>query len=136
MTRSAPLALALLLAACASGPGTKADDLDRALYDYSAAIRWNNFEVAAEWIDPEALARNPLTPFELERLKQVQVAGYTVVASRPTPDGGVVRDVEIRLVNVHTQTERIARVRETWRWDEPSQRWVQADGLPRFANDD
>lgn len=136
MTRLAPLALALLLAACASGPGTKADALDRALYDYSAAIRWNNFEVAAESIDPESLARNPLTPFELERLKQVQVTGYTVVASRPTPDGGVVRDIEIRLVNVHTQTERIARVRETWRWDEPTQRWVQTDGLPRFANDD
>ena len=30
---------------------------------------------------------------------------------------------------------RVARVRETWRWDEPSQRWVQSDGLPRFAND-
>ncbi len=135
MTRFAPLALVLLLAACASGPGTQADALDRALYDYSAAIRWNNFEVAAESVDPATLAREPLTPFELERLKQVQVTGYTVVASRPTPDGGVVREVEVRLVHVHTQTERVARVRETWRWDEPSQRWVQSDGLPRFAND-
>lgn len=125
----------LLLAACAGGPGTRAEALDRALYDYSAAIRWNQFEVAAESIDPAVLARQPLTDFELERLRQNRITGYTVVASRPTADGGVVREVELRLVNVHTQVERVLRVRETWRWDADARRWWQTEGLPRPARD-
>jgi len=127
---------ALLLAACTGGPGTRADALERALYDYSAAIRWNQFEVAAESVDPAALEREPLTAFELERLRQTRITGYTVLASRPTADGGVAREVELRLVNVHTQTERVLRVRETWRWDADSRRWLQAEGLPRLARND
>jgi len=138
MPRRVALLLALgclLLTACAGGPGTRAEALDRALYAYSAAIRWNQFEVAAESIDPATLARQPLTAFELERLQQNRITGYQVIASRPSTDGGVVREVELRIVNIHTQVERVLRVRETWRWDDASRRWLQTEGLPRFARD-
>ena len=56
MSRLPRIALALLvalLAACSSGPGSKPDALDRTLYDYSGAIRWNNFEVAWDMVDPK-----------------------------------------------------------------------------------
>jgi hypothetical protein len=129
------LAFALLLAACATGPGSRTESLQRALYDYSGAIRWNNFEVAYEAIDPAVRAEQPLTAFELERLKQVQVTRYDVVAESPLADGRIAREVEIGLVNRHTQAERVVRVRETWRYDEAAERWWQTDGLPRFAQD-
>lgn len=125
----------LALAGCATGVGTRTETLDRTIYDYSAAIRWNNFEKAFDAVAPEAREKRPLTSFELERMKQSQVVGYTVVSAGPTPDGGVVRDVELRLVNVHTQAERVMRTRETWRYDEAAQRWWQEDGLPVFASE-
>ena len=129
------LAALLALAGCATGVGTRADALDRTIYDYSAAVRWNNFELAFEAIAPEAREKRPLTSFELERMKQSRVVGYTVVSAGPTPDGGVVRDVELRLVNVHTQAERVMRTRETWRYDEAAERWWQEDGLPVFTGE-
>jgi len=130
---AAVLFAALSSTGCASGSGTRADALERALYDYSGAIRWNNFETAYEAVDPKTRKDTPLSDFELERLKQVQVTSYTVVASLPTPDGGVAREVELRVVNRHTQAERIVRVRETWRYDEEAQKWWQTEGLPSFA---
>jgi hypothetical protein len=129
------LFVALLLAACATGPGTRAERLERTLYDYSGAIRWSEFEGAYSLIDPAVRESRPLSDFEFERLKQVQVTRYEVVASTALPDGGVAREVEIALINRHTQAERVVRVRETWRFDETSQRWWQTEGLPDFAPD-
>lgn len=129
------LAMALVLAACSSGPGTRVDSLQRTLYDYSGAIRWNNFEVAYDMVDPDVRREKPMSAFELERLKQVQVTRYDVVAESPLPDGRISREVEIGLVNRHTQAERSVRIRETWRYDETTKRWWQTDGLPNFAQD-
>jgi hypothetical protein len=132
------LRLALLLAlatlaACATGVGTQPDALERTLYDYSGAIRWNNFEVAYGMVDPKVREAEPLTDFELERLKQVQITRYDVVASSPLPDGRIAREIELGVVNRHTQAERTVRVRETWRYDEVSERWWQTEGLPDLS---
>lgn len=131
--RLAALLVLAALAACQSGVGTKPDALDRTLYDYSGAIRWNNFEVAYESIDPELRKARPLTDFELERLKQVQITRYDVVANTTLPDGRVAREVELGVVNRHTQAERTVRVRELWRYDETAQRWWQTEGLPDLS---
>ena len=134
--RHALLAVAFaLLTACSSGPGTKAEALDRILYEYSGAIRWSNFDVAWEFIDPEARKDASATDFEIERLKQVQITSYAVVASTTLPDGSVAREVELRVVNRHTQAERTVRVRETWRYDEAAKRWWQTEGLPKLTQD-
>lgn len=133
--RALAVALSLLLAACGTGPGTRAESLERALYDYSGALRWSQFEGAYGMIDPAVREARPLSDFEFERLKQVQVTRYEVVASAALPDGGVAREVEIALINRHTQAERVVRVRETWRYDEAAQRWWQTEGLPNFAQD-
>lgn len=138
MTTAARLLLALTLAAltaCSTGAGSRPDALERTLYDYSGAIRWNNFEVAYEMIDPEIRKARPLSDFELERLKQVQVTRYDLAASTVLPDGRIAREIEISLVNRHTQTERNVRVREIWRYDEVAQRWWQTEGLPDFTQD-
>lgn len=127
------IAALLLLVACAGGPGTRADALQRAQYEYSAAIRWNQFEVAAEFIDPAVRDRQPLDSFELERLRQNRVVGYTVISRSLQPEGGERLEIELRLVNLHTQAERVLRVRETWRWDPTAKRWWQSEGLPGLA---
>ena len=129
------LAAAALLAACSSGAGSKPDALDRTLYDYSGAIRWNNFEVAWDMVDPKVREAKPLSDFELERLKQVQITNYNLVASVTLPDGRIAREVELGVVNRHTQAERVVRVREIWRYDEEAQRWWQTEGLPVLAQD-
>lgn len=131
--RLAALLVLTMLAACNTGVGTKPEALDRTLYDYSGAIRWNNFEVAYDMVDPEVRKAKPLTDFELERLKQVQITRYDVVASLPLPDGRIAREVELGVVNRHTQAERTVRVRETWRYDEVAERWWQVEGLPDLA---
>lgn len=134
--RAAFLAAAVLaLAACGSGPGSKPDLLERSLYDYSGAIRWNNFEVAYESIDPERRKAAPLSDFELERLKQVQVVSYNVVAQTAIDETRIAREVEIGVVNRHTQAERTVRVREIWRYDDEAKRWWQVEGLPNFSAD-
>ena len=128
----AALSLAVL-AACSSGPGTRAEVLDRTLYDYSGAIRWNNFEVAYDLLDPEQRDKRPMTDLDWERLKQIQVTRYDVIAQAALPDGRIGREVEIALINRHTQAERVVRTREVWRYDEATQRWWQTEGLPDFS---
>lgn len=125
----------LALTACNSGPGTRAEALERTLYDYSGAIRWNNFEAAYTAIDPELRETRPLSNFEWERLKQVQVTRYQVVVESVLADDRIAREVEIDLANRHTQTVRTLRVRETWRYDEAANRWWQTEGLPDFTQD-
>lgn len=133
VARLAALLVLAALAACSTGVGTRPDALERTLYEYSGAIRWNSFEVAWDMVDPEVRKARPLTEFALERLKQVQITRYDVVASLPLPDGRIAREVELGVVNRHTQAERVVRVRETWRYDEVAQRWWQTEGLPDLS---
>jgi hypothetical protein len=58
-----------------------------------------------------------------------------VVASTTLPDESVAREIELRVVNRHTQAERTVRVRETWRYDEEAKRWWQTEGLPKLTQD-
>ncbi len=136
LARSATLVFFLLvLAACTSGPGTRFETLERTLYDYSGAIRWGQFEAAYAAIDPKRRETDPLSDFEFERLKQIQVTRYEVVAQSTLPDGRVAREIEISVINRHTQAERVVRVRESWRYDEVSGQWWQTEGLPTFAQE-
>lgn len=86
-------------------------------------------------VDPKVREAKPLSDFELERLKQVQITNYNLVASVTLPDGRIAREVELGVVNRHTQAERVVRVREIWRYDEEAQRWWQTEGLPVLAQD-
>ena len=75
-------------------------------YAYSAAIRWGDFEGAWTLVDPEYRKAHPLSDVEMERYKQVQIAGYRDLATQTLPDGDVVREIEIEVVNRHTLAQR------------------------------
>ena len=128
------LLLALLLAAC-SGAGTKPDILDRTLYAYSAAVRWDegNIEGALAFVDPEYQKKHPMSSVDLERFKHVRVSGYYVKGSQQISETEYAQRVEIRLVNIHTQSERAIVDNQIWRWDEPTKTWLLTTGLPKIA---
>lgn len=121
----------VLLAGCASMGPTPQDALDRAQYDWSAAVRWNDFEGAVNLIDPKLRKDLAPTGLQMERYKQVQISSYRDVGTNTDLKGGTsTRDIDIGVINRHTQTERTTRYRETWRWDEAGRTWWNTSGLP------
>ena len=60
------------------------------------------------------------------------MSGYRDLSSLVEPDEVVVRLIEVRVINHHTQAERTLRYRERWRWDAEAKRWWLVGGLPDF----
>ena len=122
----------LALAGCTnSGPAANA--LDESQYAWSGAIRWGDFEGALSLIDPAYREEHPVSDLELKRYEQVQITSYRERGSTADKKGGVaMRDVEIGVVNRHTQAERTVRYREEWRWDEEDKNWWLTTGLPNL----
>ena len=123
-----------LLAACAA-PKHQMGALERLQYAYSAAIRWGDFEGAWMLVDPKYREANPMSDLELERYKQIQIAGYRDVASQTLPDGDVMREIQIDLVNRHTLTERSTRYTEHWHYEPETKTWWLVNGLPDLWKD-
>ena len=117
------------LGACATQRHSR-DLMQVALYDYSGAIRWNRFDAAANFVDPELLAKKPLTPLELKRYEQIQVTAYRVQGSEQPSPTELRQIVEIRFINRHTQAETSIIEQERWRYDETLRRWWLTSGLP------
>ena len=100
---------------------------------YSSAIRWNEFEMAWGYVDPEYRKEHPLSDLEKQRFKQIQVTGYEEKSQDFLEDGGVEVNVEIRLINRNTQAERVIMDTQIWRWDAIAKRWWLSTGLPDFS---
>jgi hypothetical protein len=130
--RSALLLPLLALAGCATTMNTaQRDALDRNQYAWSAAIRWGDIDGAVTLIDPQRLKTNPPSALELERYKQVQISAYRDVGeTRDLEAGTAAREVDIGVINRHTQAERTVRYRENWRWDPERKTWWLTSGLP------
>lgn len=128
------LLLAMLLAACPKAP-SKGTQLQQLQYDYSAAIRWGDFEGAWTLVDPEYRKTHALTDLELSRFKQVQISSYTELASRALPDGEVQREIAIGVINRNTLAERNVRYTERWRYDDAAKTWWLIGGLPDLWRD-
>lgn len=127
----AGLVTALALAGCAAPRPRQGDALDLQQYAWSAAIRWGDIDGAVNLLDPKLRGAGPPTELELERYKQVQISAYRDKGSSRDPVAGTaVRDIEIGVINRHTQTERSVRYRETWRWDAEARTWWVTSGLP------
>lgn len=118
-----------LLAGCPKS-ASKGTALEQVQYDYSAAIRWGDFEGAWQLVDPEVRKQRPLTEFDLSRYRQVQISGYRDRGMSTAGDGAVIRDVEIGVINRNTLAERNVRYRERWRYDEAAGTWWLVSGLP------
>ena len=112
--------------------GRQKGKLEQAQNAYAAAIRWGDFEGAWSFVEPAYAEAHPMGEFELRRYEQIQVSGYRDLSSSVEPDEVVVRLIEVRVINRHTQAERTLRYRERWRWDAEAKRWWLAGGLPDF----
>lgn len=121
-----------LMAGCAAH---KVDNLLTSTLDgYGAAIRWNGFDAALQYLDPAVLKKDPPTALELARFQQVRVSQYE--------DGGPVRvsptevhqRVVIGLINRHTQSERSVVDNQVWKYDVTAQRWWLESGLPKIVD--
>lgn len=129
--KPAMLLCLLVLTACASLQGSQSDVLTRNQYAWSGAIRWGDFEGAMNLIDPEYRKQNPITDIELDRYRQVQISAYRDLGASADMDlGTAARDIEIGVINRHTQAERRVRYREQWRWDAETSTWWLTTGLP------
>jgi hypothetical protein len=53
-----------------------------------------------------------------------------------TPNGEVVRDIQIGVINRNTLAERTVRYRERWRYDEAAKTWWLVSGLPDLWSGD
>ena len=130
LTQALALLCLLALGACAS-TGTQRNKLDQAVYAWSGAIRWGDFEGAMNLIDPEVREKVELTPLQLERYKQIQISSYRDMGTSTDMEAGTsVRDIEIGVINRHTMAERVVRYRETWRWDAEKKTWWVTSPLP------
>jgi hypothetical protein len=123
------LASLLVLASCATKQHSR-DLLNVALYDYQSAIRWGNFTGALDFLDPQVLAKKPVTAIDLKRYEQIQVTGYTVQGAGSPAEGQHHQVVEIRFINRHTQAERAVLDQQQWRYDAEQRRWWLVTGLP------
>ena len=125
-----PLALAatFALAACNS---TREQDklLDQTLDAYGAAIRWGEVNDALAFLAPDAAKPSA---FELERLRQLQIAGYREQPPVMLTPTEVEQVVQIDYVNRHTQEGRATVERMHWRYDATAKRWWLTSGLPKL----
>jgi hypothetical protein len=104
--------------------------LEITLVAYGNAIRWGDLQQALPFVDPETLKKHPVTPFDLQRYKQVRFVSY--IEQPPIPDGPhqVRQVVKISLLNVNTQMERDIVDNQVWRYDEATKHWHIVSGLP------
>ena len=109
--------------------------LEETQIKYDSTMRWGTVEDALPYLDPEQAKEHPLTDLELSRFEQVKISSYRAGENVPLPDGTIGRNAEVRVINLNTQSERTARVREIWRWDPEDKRWLQANGLPDLWQD-
>lgn len=120
----------LLLAACASDKPS-GDALETTLDSYESTLRFGgDLTQAIGFIDPEWLAKNPISELEIERLRQVQVTGYVPGGVQTIDETHVAQVVRMEVVNIHTQQARSIVHRQEWRYDDPSKRWWLTNGLP------
>ena len=126
------VAAVMLSAGCGSSKSKDIKVLEETLRQYASTVRWGDIEQALSFVDPEVLKADPVEPFELERMRQLQVAGYR---ERPYAFVGELRVrqiVQIELVNRHTQEVRSTVDAQEWRFDPEAKRWWLMSGLPRF----
>ena len=126
------LACCLVLLAGCPKSASKGSALDEIQYAYSAAIRWGDFEGAYNLVDPKLREEHPLTDVDFSRYKQVQISGYRDQGGSVSPQGEVLRDIEIGVINRNTLAERTVRYRERWRYDEEAKTWWLTSGLPNL----
>ncbi|GMU44665.1 MAG: hypothetical protein DYH17_12540 [Xanthomonadales bacterium PRO6] len=124
------LLLAGSLLACASA--TRNESLRVRLYNYAAAIRWNEIEQAVAYVDPAVLVEKPFGEEQRQRWSQVQVSRYFEGPRGSDAEGRITQTVQIELIDRATQSVRTIVDRQRWRYDETAKTWWLESGLPEL----
>lgn len=106
--------------------------LEASLKVYAQAVRWNDFETAYASTDPTLRAAEGFTEDDEAYYKRFQISGYTVKSTAKADPQTYSQRVELRIIDVSTQTERTQTDRQNWRWDGAAKRWWLVSGLPRL----
>ena len=118
-----------LVAGCPKS-ASKGTALEELQYAYSAAVRWGDFEGAWNLVDAKYREAHPMTAVEFERYNHVGISRYHDLGAQTLPDGDVVREIDLGVINKHTMTERGMRYTERWHYDPEAKAWWQMNGLP------
>jgi hypothetical protein len=129
LSRAVLVAALCLLAACSTPQRDDEKLLDKTLDAYAAAVRWGNIQDMVQFLAPDATQP---TAFEIERLNQLQIAGYREQPPVLLQPGVIEQVVQIDFVNRHTQEMQATVERMRWRFDADKARWVLVSGLPRL----
>ncbi|QHG88754.1 hypothetical protein ACCQ13_19565 [Xanthomonas sp. NCPPB 1638] len=124
------LGLVMLSGPATAGSRAQARALETTRAAYTAAVRWSDFDAAQGFVEPSYAQAHPLSDLERSRYEQIQISGYRELRAGEDPGGDLRREVELRVINRNTQSERLVRSIEIWRWDAERKRWWLANGLP------
>ena len=129
-------ALGLLLALLPGLADARADKTDKALQAslkmYAQAVRWNDFAAAAEALDPALRAPEGFSEDDEAYYTRFQISGYSLKSGARSGPFDYSQRVELRSIDVASQTERVKTDRQTWRYDAAAKRWWLTSGLPRL----
>lgn len=129
----AALMLALLpVPVLAAGSSKNDKALEAALKVYANAVRWNDFEKARESVDPLVRPPGGFSEADESYYKQFQVSGYLMKSAERSDPQTYSQRVELRIIDVASQTERTKTDRQTWRYDPAAKRWWLTSGLPKL----
>lgn len=131
LLRVVAIVLVLVLSGCETLAAQRSPR-DAMLYEYVSAVRWGDFDRAIGFVSPGYLDAHPVDSIYMERYKQFNVTGYDVRTSHEPTVGEFVQTVEIRMVNKHTQAEKMLVDHQTWAWDDEAGRWWLTSGLPNL----
>ncbi len=134
--RTTVLMLAVvMLAGCAAARNSdRARILDETLKAYGSHVRWGHYEAATQFLDPDKRPKPRQLEFAINRLEQVRITGYRIVAQPMAAEpNSYIQVAELRLANRHTAVERSVADRQVWRWDEEAERWWLMTGLPDIS---
>ena len=127
------LALVLMPAQAAAKSTWRSERaLQENLRDYGLAVRWNDFEAAADALDPTLVQGERLSEQQEEYYKAFQISGYQLKSSAMLDPLTYSQRVELRIIDRDTQTERIKTERQNWRYDAQAKRWWLTSGLPKL----
>lgn len=129
---AALMLVVLPMTTLAAGSSKTDKALQAALKSYGTAVRWNDFEKARDAVDPLQRASGGLSEADEAYYKRFQISGY-LLKSAERPDLQTYHQrVELRIIDVASQTERTKIDRQTWHYDPTAKRWWLVSGLPRL----
>ncbi len=120
----------VVLAGCATA--VRDESLRVNLYNYSAAIRWNEIGQAAGFLDPALAETQPFTAADRDRWAQVQVTRYVEGPQSIDADGNVRQTVQVEIADRASQSVRTIIDRQVWRYDAVAKTWWLTTGLPNL----